>query len=52
MLRKLEQRNHTETFKGYFTIKRIHPGKIYKTDGEDFAFGPLSNIDHAFMKKD
>jgi len=51
MLKKLEAIYHTEPTKGYFTIKRIHPGKIYKTEAEDFAFGPLSNIDHAFMKK-
>ncbi|MFA1818898.1 pirin family protein [Virgibacillus oceani] len=50
MLRKLDAGNHTEPPKGYFTIKRIHPGKICKTDTEDFASGPLSNIDHAFMK--
>ena len=51
MLRKLESSDHTEPTRGYFTITRIHPGKIHKTDGEDLAFGPLSNIDHAFMKK-
>ncbi len=51
LLRKLEAGRYSEPHKGYFTIKRIHPGKIYKTDTQDMAFGPLSNIDHAFMKK-
>jgi hypothetical protein len=51
MLKKLEAGNHTEPFKGFFHIKRIHPGKIYKSDTDDYGFGPLSNIDHAFMKK-
>lgn len=51
MLQKLNAKEHTVPFRGYFTIKRIHPGKIHKNDVEDYGFGPLSNIDHAFMKK-
>lgn len=48
MVKKLEYNSHSQPFKGYFTITRVHPGKILDT--ADGAFGPLSNIDHAFMK--
>lgn len=51
MLTKLDAKDLTEPFKGYFTIKRVHPGNILKTKTDDGALGSLSNIDHAFMKK-
>ena len=51
MLLKLDAKNHTLPVKGYFTIKRVHPGTILETKTDDGALGPLSNIDHAFMKK-
>lgn len=51
MLRKLEATNLSEPFQGFFDIKRVYPGKIYKKNAADNGFGPLANIDHAFMKK-
>lgn len=51
MLRKLDATNLSAPFKGFFDIKRVYPGKIYKTDTRDKGFGPLANIDHASMKK-
>lgn len=51
MLIKLDAKSHTLPFKGYFTIKRVHPGNILESKTGDVALGPLSNIDHAFMKK-
>lgn len=51
MIRKLDADQHTVPFKGPFTITRIHPGDIIKEETGDTAFGPLSVIDHAVMKK-
>ncbi len=50
MLRKLSVDKHKQPFRGPFTITRIQPGGIIEGN-EDFAFGPLSIIDHAVMKK-
>ncbi|MHA6252014.1 pirin family protein [Oceanobacillus sp. CAU 1775] len=51
MVKILKYESHTQPFKGYFNITRVHPGKILGASSNDLAFGPLSNIDHAFMKK-
>ncbi|PAV27837.1 hypothetical protein CIL05_20015 [Virgibacillus profundi] len=51
MLQKLQAGNHPQPFKGPFSITRIQPSDILKEDTGDTAFGPLSNIDHAVMKK-
>lgn len=51
MLRKLSADKHWQPFKGPFTITRIQPGDIIGKETDDFAFGPLSIIDHAIMKK-
>ncbi|MDR4887347.1 pirin family protein [Fredinandcohnia sp. QZ13] len=50
MLQKLSTQKHWQPYKGPFTITRIQPGDILE-ENEDFAFGPLSIIDHAVMKK-
>lgn len=51
MLQKLSVGNHAQPFKGPFSITRIQPSDILEKDISDSAFGPLSNIDHAVMKK-
>ncbi|WP_249870070.1 pirin family protein [Oceanobacillus saliphilus] len=51
MLQKLRAGNHAQPFRGPFTITRIQPSDILEEDTGDSAFGPLSNIDHAVMKK-
>lgn len=51
MIRKLGSDNHMTPFKGPFTITRIRPGDIVGKGTGDPAFGPLSVIDHAVMKK-
>lgn len=51
MLQKLPSGNHPQPFKGPFSITRIQPSDILEEEIEDTAFGPLSNIDHAVMKK-
>lgn len=50
MLRKLSADKHRQPFKGPFSITRIQPGDIL-SENDDVAFGPLSIIDHAVMKK-
>ncbi|MGN7298571.1 pirin family protein [Ferdinandcohnia sp. SAFN-114] len=50
MLQKLSAEKHWQPYKGPFTITRIQPGDILE-ENKDFAFGPLSIIDHAVMKK-
>lgn len=35
---------------GPFQIRRIRPGKTYKSSNLDVAFGPLSVVDHANMR--
>lgn len=50
-MRKLTRDQHTEPFKGPFSITRVHPGKILSKQNDDTAFGPFSTIDHAVMKK-
>lgn len=50
MVQKLKADNHKQPFKGPLTISRIQPGDIFGRNG-DTAFGPLSVIDHAVMKK-
>lgn len=50
MLRKLSRDKHTQPFRG-ITITRIQPGDLLEDASGDFAFGPLSIIDHAAMKK-
>lgn len=50
LLKKLNAENHTQPFRGPFTITRVQPGILGdKTD--DLSFGPLAIIDHAVMKK-
>ncbi|AXF55329.1 pirin family protein [Salicibibacter kimchii] len=44
MLQKLSADHHSQPFKGPFSITRIHPADLLNA-------GPLSNIDHATMKK-
>lgn len=51
MIKKLSAHEHKQPFKGPFTITRVKPGRIFGGTAEDFAFGPLSVIDHAVMKK-
>ncbi|WP_052123969.1 pirin family protein [Ureibacillus manganicus] len=51
MIKKLSSHQHKQPFKGPFTITRIQPGRILGDAIDDFAFGPLSIIDHAVMKK-
>src|SRR5699024_7643996 len=51
MLRKLSSDKHKQPIKGPFTITRIQPGDIFEEKTDDTAFGPLSIIDHAIMKK-
>ena len=51
MLRKLAAGNHAQPFRGPISITRIQPSDIFAEDTEDSAFGPLSIIDHAVMKK-
>ncbi|MBS4194283.1 pirin family protein [Lederbergia citri] len=51
MLQKLSADNHRQPFKGPITITRIQPSDIYVEKKADSAFGPLSIIDHAVMKK-
>ncbi|MBS4210592.1 pirin family protein [Bacillus sp. FJAT-50079] len=51
MIQKLTADNHKQPFKGPFTITRIQPGAIFIGEKGDTAFGPLSIIDHALMKK-
>ena len=51
MLQKLFADKHKQPYKGYFTITRVHPGDIVDQKFHDTAFGPLSVIDHAVMKK-
>lgn len=51
MLMKLGTENHKQPFKEPISITRVQPGEILQQDGEDLAFGPLSIIDHAVMKK-
>ncbi|RDW18910.1 pirin family protein [Oceanobacillus chungangensis] len=51
MLIKLGTENHKQPFKDPISITRVQPGEIFQEDGRDFAFGPLSIIDHAVMKK-
>lgn len=50
MLQKLSAEKHWQPYKGPFTITRIQPGDILE-ENKDFAFGSLSIIDHAVMKK-
>ncbi|WP_096271251.1 pirin family protein [Paucisalibacillus globulus] len=51
MLQKLSADKHKQPFKGPFTITRVRAGDILGDNREDTAFGPLSTIDHAVMKK-
>lgn len=51
MIQILRSDSHYQPFRGPFTITRIHPSDIFKEDVDDNAFGPLSVIDHAVMKK-
>ncbi|WP_026906841.1 pirin family protein [Paucisalibacillus globulus] len=51
MLRKLSNDKHKQPFRGPFSIIRVQTGDILGDDREDPAFGPLSIIDHAVMKK-
>lgn len=51
MLQKLTKDKHKQPFRGPFTITRISTGEILGKGREDTAFGPLSFIDHAVMKK-
>lgn len=51
MIQVLRAGNHYQPFKGPFTITRIQPSDIFEEDVEDSAFGTLSNIDHAVIKK-
>ena len=51
MIKKLTIDKHSQPIKGPFTITRIQPGGILEKDKGDTAFGPLSIIDHAIMKK-
>lgn len=51
MIQVLRAGNHYQPFRGPFTITRIQPSDIFEEDIDDSAFGTLSNIDHAIMKK-
>ncbi|GGA61822.1 pirin family protein [Ornithinibacillus halotolerans] len=52
MLYKLSAHNHKQPFKGPFTITRVQTtGNILRDKAKDTAFGSLSYIDHAVMKK-
>lgn len=51
MIKKLSSHQHKQPFRGPFTITRVQPGDILGDGSEDFAFGPLSIIDHAVMSK-
>lgn len=51
MIQVLRAGNHYQPFRGPFTITRIQPSDIFEESIEDSAFGTLSNIDHAVMKK-
>lgn len=51
MLQKLSADKHKQPYKGYFTVTRVQPGDIVDQKFHDTAFGPLSVIDHAMMKK-
>ncbi|SOC40032.1 hypothetical protein SAMN05877842_1079 [Ureibacillus acetophenoni] len=50
-MKKLSAHEHKQPFKGPFTITRVQPGRIFGEETDDLAFGPLSVIDHAVMKK-
>jgi quercetin 2,3-dioxygenase len=51
MLQKLYSNKHKQPYKGPITITRIKAGDILEQGLGDTAFGPLSIIDHAMMKK-
>lgn len=51
MLRKLTKDKHKQPFRGPITITRIQTGEILDQESGNTAFGPLSIIDHAVMKK-
>ena len=51
MMQILRAGNHYQPFRGPFTITRIQPSDILDMETNDTAFGPLSTIDHAIMKK-
>lgn len=51
MLRKLDATNLSAPFKGFFDIKRVYPGKIYKTDTRDKGFGPTRKYRSRFNEK-
>lgn len=51
MIQVLRAGNHDQPFRGPFTITRIKPSDILGEDIDDSAFGTLSIIDHAVMKK-
>lgn len=51
MIFKLGKDAHPQPYKGMFSITRILPGRILDAQAERPTFGPLSNIDHAFMSQ-
>lgn len=51
MVQILRAGKHYQPFRGPFTITRIQPSDILDVETNDTAFGPLSTIDHAIMKK-
>lgn len=51
MILKLGKDAHPQPYKGMFSITRILPGRILDAQAERPTFGPLSNIDHAFMSQ-
>jgi len=51
VIQVLRAGNHDQPFRGPFTITRIKPSDILGEDIDDSAFGTLSIIDHAVMKK-
>ena len=51
MILKLGKDAHPQPYKGMFSITRILPGRILDSESQAPTFGPLSNVDHAFMSK-
>lgn len=51
MILKMSKDLNPQPSKGMFSINRILPGKIIDSESRAPTFGPLSNIDHAFMSR-
>lgn len=51
LIQILRAGNHYQPFRGPFAITRIQPSDILDVEMNDPAFGPLSTIDHAIMRK-